>query len=262
MFNGSEENLFAETPGFEMETRFGVYHFRGGHRFCHAPEHPQRSYIPDNDGLSLEMQPNGVDLVGHIETGTGMQKSMSIRLASDQALVTVTHRLKNCNPWEVETAAWGISMMPLGGSAFLPLKNDGGMSGFLTFSYSKRSDPRLKILDDFVVINAAAAQPPLKIGFLNAQGWMAYLKNDVLFIKRFNPEVGQIHPDQNSNTEMYVEDKCIELESLAALVRLQPEQTVEHVEQWQWISGVCRKRTLADTAGWISAVVEVSKPEA
>ena len=54
----NEENLFAEAPGFDLPTEYGIYHFRGGHRFCHAPEYVPRSYIPDQEGLSYEMLPD------------------------------------------------------------------------------------------------------------------------------------------------------------------------------------------------------------
>jgi hypothetical protein len=261
VFNRTEENLFAETPGFDLKTQFGIYHFRGGHRFCHAPESIPRTYIPDNDGVSIEMQPDGVDLIGPIEAGSGIQKSLSLKLSADQALVSVTHQLKNCNPWPVETAPWGISMLPLGGTAFLPIKSDALISSLSIWSYSHWNDPRLKIIDDFVVINALAAKPALKVGHLNGAGWLAYLKKDVLFIKRFKPEIDRIHPDHNVNAEIYIEDKCIELESLAALEMLQPGQRVEHVEVWQWISGISKKRSLTDTALWINALVEESRPE-
>ena len=81
---------------------------------------------------------------------------------------------------------------------------------------------------------------------------MAYLKEGTLFIKRFTPQPKKIHPDQNVNTEVYVEDKCIELESLSPLVTLQPGESVEHVEDWQWFEGVTRKRKLEDTFIWIA----------
>jgi len=262
LWNGSEENLFAETPGFKIESKYGIYHFRGGHRFCHAPEVFPRSYIPDNDGLSLEMQPDGVDLVGHVEEGTGIQKSLSLRLSADEPRVEVTHRLKNCNPWTVEIAPWGISMMPLGGTAFVPTRAEASMNTISVFPYSKWSDPRLKILDNFVVVNGQASQSALKIGTLNRVGWMAYLNKDVLFIKRFKPEVNQIHPDNNVNTEVYVEDKCVEMESLAPLAALQPGHSIEHIEEWHWFAGVTRKRSLEATASWIGVLVEKSKMEA
>jgi hypothetical protein len=261
VFNGTDENLFAETPDFDLETKYGIYHFRGGHRFCHAPEDDIRSYIPDNDGLSLEMQPDGVDLVGHIEDGAGLQKSLSLKLSAEQAFVTVTHKLKNHNPWPVETAPWGISMLPLGGTAFIPTKSESLMNTLSVFYYSKWSDPRLNILDDFVVINGTASKSALKVGVLISRGWLAYLKKDVLFIKRFNPEITRIHPDQNVNAEIYVEDKCIELESLAPLINLQPGQTVEHVETWQWICGITKKRSLEETAAWIETLVTESDIE-
>ena len=145
--------------------------------------------------------------------------------------------------------------MPLGGTAFMPLQTAGAMRSLATWSYSKWSDPRLKILDDFVVINGMAAQPALKVGYLNAAGWLAYLKEDVLFIKRFIPQTEKVHPDNNVNAEIFVEDKCVELESVAPLVILPPGEMVDHVETWQWLTGIKRKRSLDETVLWISSLV-------
>ena len=252
LLTGSNQNLFAETPGFILDTQYGTYHFRGGHRFCHAPEFVPRSYIPDNDGLSLEMFPNGVDLIGHVENGSGIQKRLNIRLAPDKSEVSVTHGLKNFNPWTVETAPWGISMMPLGGTAFLPSQapdDPHAPNRFLSIcSYSKWSDPRMKILDDFIVIEGKVNKPPLKIGYFNHQGWMAYLKEETLFIVKFNPRPGLAHPDKNVNTELYVEDKCLELESLAPLANLAPGETTEHTETWHVITNFKGEKSIEETA--------------
>jgi hypothetical protein len=256
---GTNENLFAETPGFDLETTYGIYHFRGGHRFCHAPEYVPRTYIPDNDGLSLEMMPDGVDLIGHIESGSGVQKRISLRLSADKPEVTVKHSLFNHNRWPIETAPWGISMMPLGGTAFLPTQapdDPHAPNRFISiFSYSKWTDPRLTILDDFLVIDGKASKPALKIGYFNHCGWMAYLNKNVLFIKQFIPYSGHPHPDKNVNTEMYIEDKCMELESLAPLVTLQPGESVEHIETWLVIEDFSAKASLEETAKLIENLV-------
>src|SRR5258708_2911798 len=50
----SGENQLAEAPNFQHDTPYGVYRYLGGHRLWHGPEAFPRSYIPDNDGLTVE----------------------------------------------------------------------------------------------------------------------------------------------------------------------------------------------------------------
>lgn len=47
-------NLFADLGSSSIETPYGNFYLRGGHRLWHAPEMKPRTYIPDNEG-ALEM---------------------------------------------------------------------------------------------------------------------------------------------------------------------------------------------------------------
>ena len=48
-FKGGD-NILAVLPEARYETPSGKeYRFRGGHRLWHAPEHPEHTYVPDND---------------------------------------------------------------------------------------------------------------------------------------------------------------------------------------------------------------------
>jgi hypothetical protein len=67
---------------------------------------------------------------------------------------------------------------------------------------------------------------------------MGYLRSDVLFVKRFRPEIGLAHPDFNCNAEVYCNDRFIELETLAPMVQLEPGQSVSHCETWEVYVGV------------------------
>ena len=51
-----KENLFAGIPT-SVGTPYGEFFFRGGHRLWHAPEALPRTYIPDDDGLFMQPQP-------------------------------------------------------------------------------------------------------------------------------------------------------------------------------------------------------------
>jgi len=116
------ENLFADIPTI-VKTEYGNFSYRGGHRLWHAPEAAPRTYIPDDQGVSITELSDGVSLVGLTETGTGIQKTIEIHLAKDKAAVTLEHILQNNNLWQIELAPWTLTMFQLGGIVVLPQPN-------------------------------------------------------------------------------------------------------------------------------------------
>jgi hypothetical protein len=243
--NGSQENWFAELPNKKMATPLGDYFFRGGHRLWYAPEKMPQTYQPDNAPIEIEEIPNGARLSQSPETLTGIRKSITIQLDTHRAALTLTHHLKNTGTQSIELAPWAITMLKLGGVAILP-QNVGAVDehallpnrNLILWQYTRIDDSRLELRDDFIRIHARPELPPCKIGYLNRAGWMAYWRNDILLVKRFAPQPDQPHPDFDCNAEVYCNDEFIELETLAPMRCLMPNETVEHVETWEFYRGV------------------------
>jgi hypothetical protein len=238
-YKGSE-NLLAELPYEPISTPFGDYHHLGGHRLWHAPEGMPRSYIPDEEGLTLTELPDGAILEGKIEPGTGIQKRIEIHLCQDQPRVVLKHYLTNRGLWEVELAVWALTMCRLGGVEVIPLRADNpDQAGLLPdrhlaiWPYSRIDDPRLKLKDDRIILEAKLGLPPLKIGTFNPLGWIGYWREGILFRKSFEVFLGKTYPDGNCNCESYCNSRFVELETLSPLVRLRPGETVEHTERWE-----------------------------
>lgn len=239
-----KENLFVDIPT-SVNTPYGEFFFRGGHRLWHAPEALPRTYIPDNDGLSMEELTDGVRLTGAIETGTGITKCIEIHLSTDQAAVTLKHILRNDSLWQVELAPWALTMFRLGGTVILPQPvGNAGQNGLLNnrnltlWPYTHINDPRLLLRDDFILIHAVPAPTPFKIGYYNPHGWMAYWLNGFLFRKTFDISSGAVYPDGGCNSESYCNDRFVELESLGPLVRLEPGEEVNLTESWELYPGL------------------------
>ena len=257
---GRDDNLLAEIPDVNWETTYGTFHIRGGHRLWHAPEAMPRTYVPDNDGLEIEPFEGGVRLRQPVEAPTGIQKVMELTLHPDRPALTVQHALHNAGSWAVELAPWAITQVPLGGVAVLPMQAPVPSQYLPTrqlnlWSYTRIRDTRLRLDDDLALVEGKSRKQPFKIGYFNHAGWLGYLTGDVFFVKRFDPQTGQPHPDQNSNCEVYVWDRFLELETLAPLVRLEPGATTTHVETWELFTGVSTDttidniRTLVQTLG-------------
>lgn len=233
-------NLLASIPQISVPTPYGDYHYIGGHRLWYAPEAMPRCYVPDDDGLRVSELPDGLVLHGKPEIGTGIRKSIEIRLGPNLHQVSLTHTLVNEGLWDVELAPWSITMFRLGGIAVLPLQSETVDMDDLPpnrrislWPYSKINDPRLRFDDDFIFVSAKPDLPLFKIGTFNPRGWIAYWNEGVLFRKIFDVQKDLPHPDYGCNSEIYCDEHFIELEGLAPLVKLAAGSSITFKETWE-----------------------------
>jgi hypothetical protein len=258
---GSDENQFAEVPDICWKTPYGDYLMRGGHRLWHAPEAVPRSSIPDNSGLTIKEGDDGVRLSQPPDAYARIGKSIEIRLHDDRPAVTVRHELTNGSMWPVELAPWAITQLRLGGVAVLPqrtepMDRDGVTPNrhLVLWPYTHWHDARLHLGEEHVLIEALAEPSIVKVGYMNPRGWIGYLREGTLFVKRFKVADDQPHPDMGCNAEVYCNDRFIELETLAPLCRLEPGQSVTHVETWELYAGLRKCQTPDEVPGVIKEI--------
>ena len=249
---GSEANLFAEVPESKTPTPWGDYHFLGGHRLWHSPESLPRTYVPDNDNLVISEQPDGV-ILGCSEEPTGISKSIEIHLAADQPKITLIHKLENTGLWPIELAAWALSQLSLGGTAIFPLPiGDVDPAGLLPnrqmslWPYTRLTDERLELHDDFIIFHARPQLPPFKIGYFSQHGWAGYYNHGVFLRKTqdLHPELP--YPDFNCTTESYCNDQFIELETLGPLQTLKPGESTTLTEIWELFTDISEVPELSE----------------
>ena len=155
-------------------------------------------------------------------------------------MVTLNHDLRNEGLWPVELAPWALTQLKLGGVAILPqpigdIDEDGDAANrhLVLWPYTQWGDPRLKLREAAILIEARPQLPPVKVGYPNPLGWLAYWRAGVLFTKWFRHQPGQNYPDRGCNAESFCNHRFIELESLGPLTRLEPGQSVRHMETWE-----------------------------
>lgn len=130
-------------------------------------------------------------------------------------------------------------MLRPGGTAIIPVhaaKSDGGYlpDRQLTYwPYSRMDDSRLELRDGFALIHARNAVGMFKIGAALPAGWLAYLLEGLLFVKRFRWDPGKTYPDLGCNAECFVCNDYLELESLGPMLLLEPGESVQHDELWE-----------------------------
>lgn len=241
-----QHNEFAEFDDMLGETGGEKWRIYGGHRLWHAPEHPVRTYYPDNQPVKIRFEAGTVYLTQDVEQQTHLQKEIDITLDPDSAQVTLVHRLINHGDWGIECAPWSLSVMAQGGLAITPHPSHGTHSANLLpatqvilWSYTSMADPRWTWGHDFVFLRQDPTnEVAQKAGFANSDGWLAYSNKNHLFIKRFDYQVGATYPDAGSSAELFTEAGFLELETLAPLNTLAPGGTATHEERWELLEGV------------------------
>lgn len=236
-----EANVFADLRRPPLQTPYGPFYFRGGHRLWHSPEAMPRTYIPDNDGATVRELGDGIRLDQPAEPWTHIAKSIEIHLDPERACVFLQHELRNEGAWTVELAPWALTMFRLGGVGIFPQPTGNvDSAGLLAnrqltlWPYAHLEDPRLRLRDDFVLIHGDPKLPPFKFGYFNRHGWIGYWLDGLFFVKEFEvPPDPKVYPDGGCNVESYCNDQFIELETLGPLTKLEPGASVLHTEIWK-----------------------------
>jgi hypothetical protein len=237
-----EENILGLAPDASIETPLGTWKPWGGHRLWTAPEANPRSYIPDDRPVEFKADEElSLHLVQQVEQATGIQKEMTVTLDREGAGVTLLHKITNRNLWPIEASAWAITIMNGGGTAILPQEPYRSWNEYLLparslvlWHYTDLSDPRWTIGAKYIRLRTdAALEEPQKIGIMNKQGWAAYHRQDMLFIKQAAYEEGASYPDYGSTAEIYTAGSFIEVETLSPLRKLEPDESALHVERWR-----------------------------
>lgn len=237
------DNLLAVIPQVTSTTpSTNVYRFRGGHRLWHAPEDPERTYVPDDTAVIITDIPHGIQTSQAIEVSTGIQKQMAITLPDETAHVVIDHTLINHGPWAVELAPWAITQLKAGGFAILPQSTtDTGLlpNRRLSFwPYTRVDSPHLQLDSRFVFVHAVMLNGKLKLGWANPDGWLGYWIANTLFIKEAVYQDGADYFDFGSSSECYCDARFLELETLGPRITLSPGASVMHREVWRVYSNV------------------------
>jgi len=241
-----EENEFCEFEEMLGKRGGAEWQIYGGHRLWHAPEAEPRTYAPDNLPVKLEDHDRFIRLIQPPESSTGIQKEMDVRLSPNKAQVEVVHRLRNTNHWAVELAPWALSTMAPGGTAIIPLPPRGSHPENLSpantltlWAYTDMTDARWTWgFRNILLRQDTRAKLPQKIGAMVPDGWVAYARNDHLFVKQFRFDRTAHYADFGSNVEVFASKRMLELETLGSLAHLPPMAVVEYIERWSLFRGV------------------------
>lgn len=249
-------NVFKEFDDQIGKSGEESWQIRGGHRLWHAPEDVRRTYALDNTPILFEkLSDNSIRLIQPVESITGIQKEIDLTLNEEGTGVTLVHRLKNQNLWDVELAPWALSVMAPGGTAIIPLpekiSHPGSLEpgekpdyrGFaanqtlIVWPFTDLADPRWRFGTRYITLTQDRnARKPTKLGLAHKMGWIGYLNGGTLFVKQIDYREGAIYADGGSNFETFTNRDFLEVESLGPLERIPAGGSIEHLERWHLIN--------------------------
>lgn len=240
------ENEFHVFPDDRGQTGGEKWRPYGGHRLWHAPEAPQRTYVPDNTPVDVKAHAAGLRAVQPIEPLTGVRKILEVRLIDRDGGAVVTHRLENAGAAALQLAPWALSVMAPGGVGMFPLPPAGEhprdllpRASLVLWPYTDLTDPRWRIGRDGVLLRQdVQARRPQKIGLHSDVGWLAYVRGGRAFVKRAARLSNATYPDFGAALEMFTNSDMLEVETLGPFVTLEPGEAVAHVEQWFLLQNV------------------------
>jgi hypothetical protein len=98
-------------------------------------------------------------------------------------------------------------------------------------------DTRWTFGSKYITLRQDAKKGPTKVGLAHQMGWVGYVNNGTLFVKRFDyltsPNGPIPYPDGGVNFETYTDKDMLEMETLGPLVTLAAGKMVDHTENWE-----------------------------
>lgn len=234
------QNLFKEFEEQLGKSGESTWEARGGHRLWMSPEDKVLTYAPDNSPVQFKVLKDGIELTGPVEKETGLQKTITVHLASSGSEVTVLHRIANRSEKTLHIAPWSLTMMAQGGhgiTGFPPRGSHDAVLGptnpLVMWAYTDFSDPRWHFTKKYLTLQQDPHNNEAqKTGIFNIHSFGAYLLGSDLFIKQSSAESGKPYPDFNCSYEMYTDAGFLEMETLGPLSNVKPGASVNHTERW------------------------------
>jgi hypothetical protein len=238
------QNVFKEHAGEIGTSGEPTWRNRGGHRLWVGPEQPPDSpvtYAVDNSPVQIRVKQGTIEATAPVEPGSRLQKQIVLKMADAGGGVEVLHRITNHNPWTVELAAWGLTVMAPGGTGVTGLPPRGThpevlppTNPLVIWAFTDLSDRRWKFTKKYIILKQDRKQPsPQKIGLFNRDTFGAYFLRGELFVKQYEADPGRTYPDMGASYETFANGEALELETLGPLERLAPGESLTHVERWR-----------------------------
>jgi hypothetical protein len=233
-------NIFKEFDEQIGKSGEATWQPRGGHRIWIAPEDSVLSYALDNSPITAAIKGDVIELTSKVEKETGLEKRMTVKLASSGTEVEVVHRITNKAGKAREFAPWTLTMMAQGGTAIVTFPPRGThpqdlqpTNPLVMWAFTDFTDKRWQFTKKYLLLRQDPKNAsPQKTGLFNRDTVGAYLMGSTLFIKTATAQDARKQPDFGCSLETFTNEQFLELETLGVLGNVRPGAGVEHIEHW------------------------------
>lgn len=235
-YNLNGDNILFDGAAVGRRNMAGGYQCDVGPESLDLPEHPTLW----NGANSWQFKPWNVRLMSEPDPVTGVQIDKEVTLEPDTGELGLTQWIKNTSTNDVSYCIWdrtlckseGYVLIPLNPKSFYP-------SGWaihpefdasFRFEKGKYTSPHIKSMDGVLVIETKGL--PTQIGADSREGWIAYVRGDLLFVKYFQVFPQGDYTDDANTVEVFFNDQVAELQLLSPEVKLRPNENYSFPEQW------------------------------
>ena len=234
------QNLLKEYDEQMGKSGESSWQARGGHRLWMAPEDPVLTYALDNSAVRAQVRGDTIELTGGVEKETGLEKQITVKLASSGSAVEIFHKITNRGSKAREFAPWALTMMAQGGTGIVAFPPRGThekdllpTNPLVMWAYTDFSDPRWRFTKKYLMLRQDPKNSnSQKTGLFNRDTVGAYLLGTDLFVKKATAQNPDRHPDFGCSYETFTNEQFLEMETLGELSNVPPGGSVQHTEHW------------------------------
>jgi hypothetical protein len=240
------ENILYYDPALAGKTLADL-NGRGAHGGHQIDIGPELRGMPKHDDLWWGEYawhipgPYSARLTSKPDPGAGVQITKEFVLDSDNGDLGVTQTIRNSSTATVKYCLWDRTLCPGDGFAIIPLNRNSRFANKWALRVKDAGDkwlydgnakaPReVKVIKNHLVVKCNG--PATKVGTDSAEGWIAYVRGKLLYVKYFPYYSGGEYTDGGCSAEIYFNERFAELEPLSPEVELNPGDSFEFPEKW------------------------------
>jgi hypothetical protein len=183
---------------------------------------------------------HSLKLTSMADNSLGLQSYREFILSPDSAILTINQTARNISDKPLVRHFWGRTLLKPNGFLWMPLHTESrfkkGWGRFLWDPDRIEPDPAT---DDRIQISNYkfrfyAAGETIKGGTDSPKGWMAYVLDNLVFIKQFHVYPLEDYSGSNHMTGIFFSNgKFVELEPCSPTFKIQPGSSVKFTEYWE-----------------------------
>lgn len=174
----------------------------------------------------------------------GVQIIKEFTMDPDNGSLGLLQTLKNTSRETVSYCLWDRTLCLNTGFAIIPLNRKSRFpnqwalrvkdaAGKWRYDGQSRAPREVQVIKNHLVVRCQG--PATKVGADSTDGWIAYVRGKVLFVKYFPYYPAGNYTDGGCSAEVYFDERVAEMEPLSPEVELKPGESYTFPEKWTLI---------------------------